>query len=87
VEDRVQVTGPNGHRQCGTLMFKGRVKFASGIWAGIELESPDGRSDGVYDGERYFTCQPDHGVLVPANDMSNAPLPKMRSLDSLVELF
>ena len=84
VEDRVQVTGPNGHRQCGTLMFKGRVKFASGIWAGVELESPDGRSDGVYDGERYFTCRPDHGVLVPANDMSNAPLPKMRSLDSLV---
>lgn len=87
--DRVQVTGPNGHRQCGTLMFKGRVKFASGIWAGVELESPDGRSDGVYDGERYFTCRPDHGVLVPANDMSNAPLPKMRSpvrtsLDSLV---
>lgn len=87
--DRVQVTGANGHRQCGTLMFKGRVKFASGIWAGVELESPDGRNDGVDDGERYFTCRPDHGVLVPASDMSNAPLPKLRSpmhtsVDSLV---
>ena len=78
VGDRVQVTGPNGQRQSGTLKFKGRVKFASGIWAGVELESPDGRHDGTYDdGQRYFTCRPNHGVMVPANDLRNAP--KMRS--------
>lgn len=81
VGDRVQVTGPNGQRQSGTLKFKGRVKFASGIWAGVELESPDGRHDGTYDdGQRYFTCRPNHGVMVPANDLTNAPLPKMSPL-------
>ncbi|XP_052092556.1 centrosome-associated protein 350-like isoform X2 [Mytilus californianus] len=86
VGDRVQVTGPNGTKKCGTLMFKGRVKFATGIWAGVELESPEGRNDGTYDdGQRYFTCRQNHGVMVPANDLSNAPLPKMRtSQESLI---
>ncbi|CAG2241186.1 CEP350 [Mytilus edulis] len=86
VGDRVQVTGPNGTRKCGTLMFKGRVKFAPGIWAGVELESPEGKNGGTYDdGQRYFTCRPNHGVMVPANDLSNAPLPKMRtSQESLI---
>ena len=57
-------------RLAGTLRFKGVVDFAPGFWAGVELKSAQGDTDGQRDGRRYFTCQPDHGVLVPGSDIS-----------------
>ncbi|KAJ8300301.1 hypothetical protein KUTeg_021820 [Tegillarca granosa] len=72
--DRVLVTGPRGSRCIGNLMFKGKVAFAPGVWAGVELDAPEGRNDGSHDGKRYFTCRPNHGVLVPAADLMPAPV-------------
>lgn len=73
IGDRVLVTGPRGARSPGTLLFKGKVTFAPGIWAGVELESADGRNDGSHESVRYFTCRPGHGVLVPGDDLMPAP--------------
>lgn len=73
IGDRVLVTGPRGVRSPGTLLFKGKVTFAPGIWAGVELEAADGRNDGSHEGIRYFTCHPGHGVLVPGDDLMPAP--------------
>ncbi|XP_021341745.1 centrosome-associated protein 350-like isoform X1 [Mizuhopecten yessoensis] len=73
IGDRVLVTGPRGARSPGILLFKGKVTFAPGIWAGVELEAADGRNDGSHEGIRYFTCHPGHGVLVPGDDLMPAP--------------
>lgn len=31
---------------------------------GVELRTPKGKNDGSVQGRRYFTCKPDHGLLV-----------------------
>ena len=28
-----------------------------------------GRHDGVFNGKRYFSCLPEHGVMLPMNDV------------------
>ena len=71
--DRVSVTGPNGTRNLGTLLFKGNVQFAPGIWAGVELDRPVGRHDGNENGVRYFRCRLGHGVIVPGHDLMPVP--------------
>lgn len=37
-------------------MFCGRVEFAGGVWAGVELPGADGKNDGSVDGISYFKC-------------------------------
>ena len=37
----------------GTLMYKGDVDFASGIWAGVELDTPTGKNDGSTKHKRF----------------------------------
>ncbi|XP_053549912.1 centrosome-associated protein 350 isoform X2 [Bombina bombina] len=61
VGDRVLVSGV----QPGTLRFKGETLFAEGIWAGVELDKPDGNNDGSHGGNRYFTCALPHGIFAP----------------------
>ncbi|VDN99190.1 unnamed protein product [Rodentolepis nana] len=48
----------------GTLRYIGPVDFTDGLWLGVELRGPHGRHDGAVAGRRYFTCSPNHGVLV-----------------------
>ena len=71
IGDRVTVTGVDGERVVGTLLFRGNVKFAPGVWAGIELDTPDGRHNGLEDGDRYFTCKDKHGLIVPGHDVQS----------------
>ena len=47
--------------QVGILRYCGTVDFASGQWAGIELEGPLGKNDGTVAGRSYFRCLPLHG--------------------------
>uniref|UniRef100_A0A8C3URN0 CAP-Gly domain-containing protein n=1 Tax=Catharus ustulatus TaxID=91951 RepID=A0A8C3URN0_CATUS len=56
--DRVCVPCP----QVGTLRFCGTTAFASGQWAGVELDEPEGKNDGSVGGVR---CAPKHGVFAP----------------------
>lgn len=50
----------------GTIRYKGQTTFAKGEWYGIELDTPDGKHDGLVkkDMKRYFSCKKKHGVFV-----------------------
>ncbi|XP_060042797.1 CAP-Gly domain-containing linker protein 4 isoform X2 [Erinaceus europaeus] len=53
--------------EMGTVRYVGPTDFAAGIWLGLELRSPKGKNDGAVGDKRYFTCKPNHGVLVRAS--------------------
>uniref|UniRef100_A0A8B9L5U4 CAP-Gly domain-containing protein n=1 Tax=Astyanax mexicanus TaxID=7994 RepID=A0A8B9L5U4_ASTMX len=46
----------------GTLRFCGSTEFAGGLWAGVELQQPEGKNDGSVAGVQYFTCPVKHGT-------------------------
>ncbi|KNC56360.1 uncharacterized protein AMSG_02330 [Thecamonas trahens ATCC 50062] len=51
-------------RLVGSLRYLGPVAFASGVWAGIELDKRAGKHDGTVEGVRYFAAKAKHGILV-----------------------
>ncbi|XP_035377875.1 centrosome-associated protein 350 isoform X2 [Electrophorus electricus] len=69
VGDRVMVS--NIHP--GTLRFKGQTSFASGFWAGVELDKAEGTSNGVCEGVAYFQCRDGCGIFVPPDKISHLP--------------
>ncbi|MCJ1467293.1 hypothetical protein MMC07_005917 [Pseudocyphellaria aurata] len=44
--------------------FIGITQFASGDWLGVELDDASGKNDGAVQGQRYFDCEPGHGMFV-----------------------
>ncbi|KAM6455499.1 centrosome-associated protein 350 isoform 2-T3 [Liasis olivaceus] len=66
IGDRVLVSNV----QPGTLRFKGLTNFAKGLWAGIELDKPEGNNDGSYNGIQYFDCKEKHGIFAPPQKIS-----------------
>ncbi|KAK7806195.1 hypothetical protein U0070_017535 [Myodes glareolus] len=52
--DRVVIAG----QKVGTLRFCGTTEFASGQWAGIELDEPEGKNNGSVGRVQYFKCAP-----------------------------
>ncbi len=47
--------------QTGTLKYCGPAEFATGVWAGIELDEAAGKNDGSVGGISYFKCPPNYG--------------------------
>ena len=58
------VTGTGAAEKKGVVKFIGQTQFATGDWVGIRLDSADGKNDGSVGGERYFECEPLHGLFV-----------------------
>ena len=54
------------------LRFCGTTEFATGIWAGVELDTAEGRNDGTVKGMRYFHCEQNHGIFVSPNKLAKA---------------
>ena len=49
------------HQQRGTLRYCGPTLFASGIWAGVELDEGVGKNNGSINNIYYFKCPPGYG--------------------------
>lgn len=61
-----------GGNKYGTLRFCGPTDFASGEWAGVELDTPIGKNDGSVGGVVYFQCPPKHGIFAPLSKITKA---------------
>ncbi|CAH2073548.1 unnamed protein product, partial [Iphiclides podalirius] len=70
--DRVIVSSSRGSK-AGALRYVGVTEFASGVWAGVELDDPLGKNDGSVDGKRYFECAPRFGLFAPIAKVSKSP--------------
>jgi len=69
IGDRVLVDNCKG----AILRYCGTVEFASGVWVGVELDTADGKNDGIIKGTLYFKCSPNHGLFLPLNRVSKFP--------------
>ncbi|XP_051868915.1 CAP-Gly domain-containing linker protein 4-like isoform X3 [Pristis pectinata] len=67
-----------GGQKVGTLRFCGTTEFASGQWAGIELDEPEGKNDGSICGIQYFSCPVKYGIFAPLSKVSKVPTEKKR---------
>ncbi len=47
----------------GIVAFIGPTQFAPGVWAGVVLDSNDGKNDGSVKGVSYFQCEPNSGLF------------------------
>ncbi|KAL0237203.1 hypothetical protein PCE1_000600 [Barthelona sp. PCE] len=63
----------------GILRYVGPLKgqSASKIFAGVELDTPDGKNNGLYMGIEYFSCRPLYGVFVPARFVQHISTPNL----------
>ncbi|XP_069055244.1 CAP-Gly domain-containing linker protein 4 isoform X2 [Lepisosteus oculatus] len=80
--DRVVIAG----QKVGTLRFCGGTEFASGQWAGVELDDPEGKNDGSVGGVQYFSCQPKHGIFAPLSKIGKASERRRATLRSSTPL-
>ena len=60
------------------VQFVGNTDFAAGDWIGVVLNDATGKNDGSVKGQRYFTCEPGHGMFVrpAAASIFEQPTPK-----------
>ncbi|XP_045532358.1 restin homolog isoform X2 [Pieris brassicae] len=70
--DRVIVSSSRGSK-AGILRYVGVTEFATGVWAGVELDDPIGKNDGSVEGKRYFECAPRFGLFAPISKVSRSP--------------
>ncbi|CAL1532989.1 unnamed protein product [Lymnaea stagnalis] len=57
----------------GTIRFKGTIATKKGEWVGVALDIPDGDTNGMLFGRRYFQCPPNHGIFVRADRIRFIP--------------
>uniref|UniRef100_A0A8B9CPI3 CAP-Gly domain containing linker protein family member 4 n=1 Tax=Anser brachyrhynchus TaxID=132585 RepID=A0A8B9CPI3_9AVES len=66
--DRVVIAG----QKVGTLRFCGTTEFASGQWAGVELDEAEGKNNGSIGKVQYFKCAPKCGIFAPLSKISKS---------------
>ena len=57
--DRVLIGGVKQ----GTIAFLGPTQFARGVWAGVILDTAEGKNNGSVNGISYFQCKPNCGLF------------------------
>lgn len=62
----------------GKIMYRGKVKFASGKWIGIILNQQCGRNNGTIYGKKYFESPPGHGILLREEHVDEKPVKKIK---------
>uniref|UniRef100_A0A8C2XNB3 Si:dkeyp-47f9.4 n=1 Tax=Cyclopterus lumpus TaxID=8103 RepID=A0A8C2XNB3_CYCLU len=72
--DRVVIAG----QKVGSLRFCGSTEFSGGLWAGVELDKPEGKNAGSVAGVQYFTCGLKHGIFAPLSKISK-PLQRLKT--------
>lgn len=61
VGDRVRT----GDGREGKVLFKGPVwGLKKGNWYGVDLDQALGKCDGSYQEQKYFMCEPNHGIFI-----------------------
>lgn len=58
------------NNELGIVRYIGPAEFGEGVWVGVELRTAKGKNDGSVQERRYFTCKPDHGLLVRPNKIT-----------------
>ncbi|CAL9686209.1 unnamed protein product [Knipowitschia caucasica] len=71
--DRVMIAG----QKVGTLRFCGSTDFSSGLWAGVELDKPEGKNDGSVAGVQYFNCRFRYGIFAPLSKVTR-PMERLK---------
>ena len=66
VNDRVFVNGTKS----GVLAFIGETQFKEGIWAGVILDTADGKNNGSIGGVTYFVTEENRGVFCRLNKLT-----------------
>ncbi|KAL3985871.1 CAP-Gly domain family protein [Acanthocheilonema viteae] len=69
IGDRCVVHISNQEERKGVVSYIGLTKFKDGYWIGVTYDEPIGKHDGSVNGERYFTCENNHGVFVRPRDV------------------
>ena len=47
----------------GVVAFVGPTQFAKGVWAGVILDTSEGKNNGSVNGVQYFRCDPNRGLF------------------------
>ena len=59
-----------GGTKPGMIAYLGETQFAPGEWAGVVLDNPVGKNDGMVAGVRYFMCEAKRGVFARPSKLS-----------------
>jgi CAP-Gly domain-containing linker protein 1 len=65
VGDRVIVNGSKS----GCIAYIGEAKFKEGEWAGVILDTADGKNNGTVDGFQYFHSEENRGIFCRLNKL------------------
>ncbi|WVQ98654.1 hypothetical protein IAU59_005785 [Kwoniella sp. CBS 9459] len=69
--------GTDGLGKRGTVRFVGVAAIGKGgVWVGVELDEPLGKSDGEVEGKRYFQCPSRHATFVRPDKITIGDFPE-----------
>ena len=77
VNDKCWVNGTKP----GVIAFIGETQFKEGIWAGIILETADGKNNGTLNGVTYFVTEENRGVFCRLNKLTKENTESANNLD------
>ena len=69
VGTRVIVNSAQYKGHVGTVKYFGPVSNSTGSWVGVELDTPQGKNNGVISGKIYFECKENHGLFLRPNQI------------------